>query len=538
MSAPRNLRLRDLPSRAARAAQRNPVFAIVFGAFLALAAFFGLAYPLGPGQDAHYHFFNAAVVEKLWTGDAYYRRLYEIVNPLDSNTLFYTFLFPFELVLPPLAAWRVGFTIYYLLGYPIACAVALHLLRRPLWGALLAFPLAYAVKTFSQGGYLPFVSVAPLMVLAVALMHRINEGTASRKMQIACSVVVALAFIGHAHAYAWTMFLLASGTLVAMGMALVPGLLRLPKSALWKALVIGLRALAVVTPSLVLFGWWWMRTHHGSHADAGWSLRPSDQTLQAKVQSIWALLVHVPGDRELQFLLGLGIVVFGCLALGRRRRETGVPTAELSVLLTFVSWWLLPADISGQMVADRHMDLMVWLLPLAVYAGEPAGGRFRHVLAVTMLGVYAWLRLTFYGDMMRRLQDEYAGMIAISKECPPPNGELAYVTSTATNARWYGKGLHQAHETLAAICHLDTPVYDRVYPHNLLPLRYRGDLPVPITIVVGPPGGWWSHVALEKFDYVLVQGWQPTPADLANVPATKWQLASRHGVWSLWRRVK
>ncbi len=527
-------RLRALSFALATRWLRQPVFATVFGAFVLVAGYFGVRYPLGPGQDAHYHFFNAVVVSKLWTGNAYYRRLYEIVNPLDSNTLLYTFLFPFELVFSPLTAWRIGFTLYYLIGYPVACAVALKLLRRPLWGAVLAFPLAYAVKTFSQGGYLPFVSVAPLMVLAIALMHRINEGTATRKMQIACAVIVALAFIGHAHAYAWMMFLLATGTLVAIVLQLVPGLVRAPKAALWRALVTGLRALLIVLPSLFLFAAWWFRTHHGSHASSGWSLRPTEAALQAKVTSLWALLVHVPGDRELQFLLGLGIVVFVCLALGRRRRETGVPTAEMAVVLTFVSWWLLPADVSGQMVADRHMDLMVWLLPLAIYAGEPAGGRLRHVLAVSVLVVYAWARLAFYGENMRQLQTEYAGMIALTKDCPKPPGEVAYVTSTAVNARWYGKGLHQTHETFAAICGLDTPVYDRVYPHNLLPLRYRHDLPVPITIVVGSPGYWWANAAMSQFDYVLVQGWQPTPTELEKVPPA-WQRVGQSGVWSVWR---
>ena len=56
------------------------------------------------------------------------------------------------------------------------------------------------------------------------------------------------------------------------------------------------------------------------------------------------------------------------------------------------------------------------------------------------------------------LQREYAGMLALAKDCPRDRGELAYVTSTAHNAVWYGKGLHQAHETFAAMCLLDTPV--------------------------------------------------------------------------------
>jgi hypothetical protein len=60
-------------------------------------------------------------------------------------------------------------------------------------------------------------------------------------------------------------------------------------------------------------------------------------------------------------------------------------------------------------------------------------------------------------------------------------------------------------------------------------------LPAPITIVVGHPSAWWTNPGLEKFDYVLVQGWQPSATELAAVPA-RWQPAGRSGLWSLWRR--
>lgn len=517
----------------AAAFRRQPTFAAVFLALLATTTWIGVTCPLGPGQDAHYHFFSAAVTARLWQGDRYYRALYETLNPLDSNTLVYTFLFPFELVMKPLSAWRTGWTLYYFVGYPVASAVALKLLRRPPWGALLAVPLAYTVKTYSSGGYVPFVSAAPWFVLAVALLFRVNEGTATRRMQIAAALVTAFAFLAHAHAYSWLMVVLAIGTLLAIGGAVLRGFLFDRLAALRDGLVIGIRALTVVVPSLALFAAWFFRTHHGSHADQSWALKPVEWTLEGKVSTVWALFVHIKGEREFGYFLGFVLVVFSCLALGRRRREPGVPIVEVGIGLSFVSWWLLPTKVSGQLVADRQMDLALWMLPLAVYVGEPLGGRFRHALSVTMLTVWSALRLWDCGTAMRALREEFAGMLALSKRCPGP-GELAYIAPSTLTATWYSEGMQQAHETLAAICHLDTPIYDRVYPHNLLPLRYR-ELPAPVTILVGSPRTWWTRPEFKPFDYVLVQGWEPTAEEIAAAgPAAR--LLGRSGVWSLWAR--
>lgn len=117
-------------------ARRNPVFAAAFAAFVLWAYWLSAKAPLGPGQDQHYHLMSASITARWWLGDGNVRALYKFINPLDANTFVYTFLFPFEAALGPLNAWRVGFTTLYFVGYPLACLVALRLLRRPLWGAL------------------------------------------------------------------------------------------------------------------------------------------------------------------------------------------------------------------------------------------------------------------------------------------------------------------------------------------------------------------------------------------------------------------
>ncbi len=516
--------------------RNNLAFILVFFALTIATSYFGIAYPLGPGQDAHYHFYNAVVASKLWTGDSFYRGLYETMNPLESNTLLYTFLFPFELLLSPLRAWGVGFTLWYWVGFPVACLITLQLLRRPLWGALLAFPLAYTVKSFSQGGYLPFVSAAPLMVLSLGIFHRILEKPSSKRMYAACIATTSLCFMAHAHVYSWLMVLLASATIMVIIGLLFRRIVTSPAEAVRAAFATGSRALFLVLPSLVLFSAWWYRTHHGAHADGSWGLRATFTPIHARIPGMYGHFIHVRGDREFSFLLPLALVIFTCLSLGRSWRKAGAPTAELAIILTFVSWCVLPTDVSGQMVADRHMDLTTWLLPLALYSGEARTGAIRHSICVAAIVGFSWIRLMFLGDSMRLLQKDYEGMLSIAKDaCPKVRGELAYVTSTEVNAQWYGKGLHQAHETFAALCLLDTPIYDRVYPHNLVPLRYRYDLPAPITIRVGVPSGWWTHPAMAKFDYVLVQGWSPSQSELASAPPS-WSLAARNGGWSLWRK--
>src|SRR5262245_5062355 len=84
--------------------KRGRAFYAVFAGFVIWAYRIAWESPIGPGQDQHYHLMNAALTARWWSGDLQVRGLYKFITPFDCNTLIYTLLFPFELVMNPLNA--------------------------------------------------------------------------------------------------------------------------------------------------------------------------------------------------------------------------------------------------------------------------------------------------------------------------------------------------------------------------------------------------------------------------------------------------
>jgi hypothetical protein len=525
--------------------------AIFWAAFavLALVSFVTvIANPIGPGQDFNFHLMSASIAARGWAGDAAVNALYHRVNPTDCNTLLYTVLFPFELLLGPVRGFAVGLGLFYFIGYPAACAGALAILRRPLWGALLAFPLCW-VRTYCYGGFMPFVSAAPLFVLTLALFHRCLSDAAEhgiapiatrtkRRRMAAAMAACALLFLAHAHVHGWLLVVLASITLWAMAQTSVELAPFAPASALRAAVITGLRALAIVVPSLLLFASWWYRRSHGAHGVAPAPPLPSPDTAREKLDYAYRALVQIRADAEYTWAAALIVVVVVGYLLSARNRER-LPSPEIAFLVTLASCFVLPFAVNGQGFGARQIDLTQWLLPLVVIARPPERARFRYGLVVALVAVFALGRTLFVAKYMRAFQAEVAGLFDMARPCPASDGELAYVTFGREPASWRSESLHQSHETLAALCRIDTPVYDTlVYPFSLQPLRYKGALPAPVTILTDDNARWYAHPRLwEDFDVVLVRNWEPTPEALAEAEtyATRIRMS---GTWQLWQRKK
>lgn len=513
-------------------------FAAAFTAFALWTFVTGVRHPLGPGQDQHYHLMNASLTARYWLGDPVVRSLYRPINPLDANTLLYTLLFPLEPLLGPVGAWKVGFTLLYFVGYPVACVVALRLLHRPLWGALLAFPLAY-VKTWSQGGYMPFVSAAPLFVIAIAAMCRLLEERpptfSPLKPRLVLAAVSVLTLLAHAHVYAWLMFVLGVITLVALGRDLVPDLVRMPGNAVRAAAVRGLGALAIVAPSLLLFAVWHLRTHAGDNAASSSTWAPSSETWMMKVTTVPGLLVHTTADEEWKYVALLGVLVTFAVLLSRRPRRT-LLGPELALVLSLASYFILPFRVSQQAIGLRHLDFVVWLIPLVVYPRPLPGAPFRAAVVIGAIASFTTVRLRYLHEQLAGLQAEFRGLFDVARPCPTGPAEVAYVTFGTYSTTWTSESLHQAHETFAAICRLDAPVYDpRIYPYNLTPIRYRVKPPAPPMILVSPAQWYRTPGLWEGYDFVLVRAWRPTADELAAASAVATRVRSS-GVWELWAR--
>lgn len=529
------------------------VFTVVFAALAVDAAVVGIRHPLGPGLDQHYHVLNASIAARGWLGDPGIRALYASVNPFDANTLVYTWTLPFQLVLDPVRAYGVAFTLLYFVGYPLACAVALHLMRRPLWGALLAFPLSY-VSTWTKAGYIPFVSCAPFFVLAIGLMHRFLEDDTlagpitsweapaqpTRTRIVLTMMVPVLALLAHAQGYLWAASVLGLLTVCSIVRDLVVGFPLAPRAALLHALRKGLLAFVVILPSLLLFARWYWPSLHAANGDPVPDPPTTVPPWQGKLAFLYQALVSVNDDADWGWEVALLVLVVALLLLLGRPRGRVLPSPEIACAASLVSAWLLPEYVNGQSIGLRHVDFACWLLPLVVYAAPAARGqRLRGVVAVVAMTAFATLRGAYLAPFRAKLHAELAGVTMLG--CPPKEGvrppELAYVAFGQFSEAFHAASLQQAHESYAAFCKLDTPVYDPAKYAFSLPVHYRHKLPAPITIL-HDDGGWYGRTALfDTFDYVLVRGWHPTVHDL--------QQTSKHadrvrvwGDWQLWRSKK
>ncbi len=514
----------------ARVAQPEKVGLALF-VVAAIAAFrAGVTSRFLPGWDFHYHVMSAAMTARVWLGDPFYAALYHKVNPLDSNTLFYTLLFPLEAVGTPLFAARAGVALLYFVGYPVACAIALRLAGRPIWGALLAFPAVH-VWSFSYGGFLPFAIAAPFFVLSFAFMDRVLEKP-TRGFMIACAATCTLTFLAHSHVFAWMAALLAVITVLRIGRELVPGLARDPRGAALEAARIAGRALAVIAPAVFVAALWYHRAAV-SHAP---QYTPRVSTWAEKFTHLQTLLVFTRSDDDFLYVLALPLVVAACWLLsGRRRGGVGY---EIVFVLSASAYLWLPLSVSGQAIAARHLDMAMWLLPLVVVPARPDGWA-RRAAVVALVGGYAYLRSAFFARELAALQAEYSGLLAIANDCPavPPDKRplLGYATMGGMDSKvWHTPSPHQAHATLAAMCGMETPLYDtREYPHNAIPLRYRGAPPAPIEILVDDQR--WFGRLVHDYDYVLVHAWHPPPS-LEHEAEASFERVRASGEWTLWKR--
>ena len=536
-----NQRLPRAAACVADFARCNPLFTLCFMVFVAWAARISWQNPLGPGQDQHYHFMCASIVARWWRSDPTVRELYKFTNPLDANTLLYYMLLPLNLLLRPLTAWRIGIPAFYFVGYPAACAIALKILRRPLWGAMLAFPLAY-VKGWSQGGFMPFTSAAPFFVLSIALMHRVYDRPSSSvgtlsfqsselRVVVASIFVCAFMFLAHAHVYAWAMCMLAIITLVAMCRLFMieVGVHGIRGAA--AAIRVGILSLLVVAPSLALFAFWYWRTHHGVNSENGAvSWTAEEVPWPQRVQILLASFIHVRHPLEWAWAVALacGLMMIALLSGRSSRRELRTP--ELAAILSLASFIVLPPSVDGQWVGIRHIDFFQWCLPLVVCPALPRG---RLSAGITIAAVVALCaaRLTWLESNLRKLQREYDGINVLANSCPSGPARIAQVTFQSMSNYWEAKSLQQSHETFAAMCGLDTPVFDTTrYPYHVIPVRSRGKLPAPVTILENRPR-WYEHAGLWKdFDYVLVHQLKSSQRDLDSLNA----LAVRVAVWNEW----
>lgn len=534
--------------------REQPVFCALFVAMAVATVVGHWRVPFGPGQDYHYHLMVAAMNARSASDPV--AALYHPVSWFDANTLIYRVAWPFEKLFDPSRAFSLALMVELYVGFPLAVAYALKRTGRAPWGALFAFVAVYC-KSWSINGYVPFLTGSTWMVLSLAewsvLFDRPDE--APRTNIVRGALFTSAMFLAHGHVYAWTTALLALFTLIAIGAALS----KIPRdgarAALRRAWQIAWRSLVTIGPSLLLFGLWYLRTHSGAAAArSNQVLVPYSPTIEAKSMGLIGYFIHTRGEHEFHFFAAMVIVALAALLFGRRSTGRG-PWFELFAVLSLWSYFLLPESVTGQSISPRHIDIAFWAVPLVLWpTDESTIGRTADAPALApwkrpaLDYLLAALLFAFSVGRVRNLTSvletaarlETGPILQLVEPCRrarrAPFSVLGHAPMTRESAVLHSPTMHQVHESLAALCGVETPVYDTsVFPHNLLPLRYRTAMPAPPIVFERDPAWYANPTVWEKFDLMLTSNWTPSSYDEQQL-STRAELVATSGVFRLYRR--
>lgn len=547
--------LSDTRAALVAAVREQPVFSALFAALVALTVTAHWRSPIGPGQDFHYHLMVAAVNARGASDPV--SALYHPVSWFDANTLVYRVAFPFEKLLDPVRAFGIAVLLLYYLGFPLAVAYALKRTGRAPWAALFAFTSVYC-KAWSSNGFVPFYTASTFMVLALAEWSVLLDRRADqppRTAMIRGALFSTLLFLAHGHVYAWTTLLLGLFTVVAIGRDLASFRTDTARAAAKRAFDTAWRSLVAIGPSLLLFGLWFLRTQRGAAAArTGHALVPVDPSIESKLLGLWVYFVHSRDKHEFHYFVAFALIVLAMLLLARRENRRA-PWFEWFSLLSIASFFALPETVNAQTIGPRHVDIALWTLPLALWpadestverpsdAPKPSAWRrpLREYVLAAMVFAFAFGRVRQITTAHHNAYKSETGpIVALAEPCRrarrAPFSVLGYVPMTRESAVLHSPHMHQAHETLAALCGVETPVYDTsVFPHNLLPLRYRVPMPAPVYILERDPAWYANELLWQKFDLVLTSNWAPTAADEAPLNARA-ELVATSGTFRLYRR--
>jgi hypothetical protein len=489
-----------------------------------------------PGQDISYH----AHCVRVWldagrSGSAY--AAYEPAHWLEANTLMYTVAAFFSPVMGAFKAFRFV-QAYYFIGLPLACLYALRALERSPWGSLLAFPLCYT-EIFAAG-YANMGFAAPTFIFALVTYGRlVQHPTWSRA--VASGVLFIVVFLSHVHVYLWL-----GGLLLFYSLGYAVARLGVVFGSSTERRTVGLAAagaVAAALPSLVLFWRWYARGYGAGNSigEAGrnrafqsameWA--PLSQRFQAGALQAFQ---STTSPMEAGYIAALGLLLLLSMSLARTRRDSRIPLPELAILVTVISFYVLPAGIAGQGIAVRQWYFVFWLLPIVI---EPLPFLVHPVRSGAVIaGIFAWtiLRLSLVGSYLRRFtSEEMAGFDRIVAAAPREPGLLtAYAAINPRSKYWLTSSHYHSYGFLDAQRSYDGPL-EYSDATSVAAVRYTKGPPLPIKHLYFN-ASWAKDPGIWKYDLVLVRTTVATAAAQAALAGEHGNLIVSAGDWQLWRR--
>ncbi len=458
---------------------------------------------------------------------------------------------PLIWALGPLRGLAMALALMSYVGLPLAVWYALRKLGRPPWGAILAFVLVYT-KSWSQGGYVPFVSAAALVIWSITEFSLAFRSDFSPRVKqrawLKCTALCVLVFLAHAQVYVWMTSFFALMTVARLSAAIVHDPVATLRERFVNSAKVGVRALAMITPSLLLAAQWSAR----SGVSGSLPLKVHDLFQQDNLQGKWLQVLHsmtlLLGEFEIVFVIAfVGVLVVAWLAAPRPASSIGI--FEAATLWALVCYLVLPDAVNRQSIAARHLDILYWLLPTAIFAQHwPAASAakmhsFATRVALALVVGFAVVR-TF--ALSRAMQSQHSDttvhLLRLESQCVRAqrlrsNGapvRLAGMVIQLSSAVFHSISLQQVHMVVAALCRVETSTFDSNFPpSNLLPLHRRAYSPFVLS-VLAPDTAWFLSTQIPRdVEWVLTVGWTPTE----RIPAleARTELIAREGHFSLYR---
>lgn len=533
----------------------------VFGAMLLWTVIVQFRSPIGPGQDHPYHMYAASIFARSRAEGAL-SMYYPGATELSSNVLLYYVAIPFVKLFGPLYGMTVTLTIMYFAGYPLACAFALRTLGRSPWGAIVAFPVLFN-KSWSQGGFLPFLSIAPLMVLSIALYSRSwnpERTLRQRATDTAITAVLAvLGFFAHSHAFVFLGCSLGILTVTHSIGALFETRHSL-RTRFALALAQATAAIPMILPSALLGYYWPGRRAVGTtYPLFSWHTLEA-VNYQEKLQTLWITLTHLPTKYE---VLTVGVIFTAIVVVLVLAPRPTAPRAPFETTLAFAlgTFLILPDLLNGQAVATRHIDFALWMLPMvlipfdsaiAAPSTEPRAAD-ENAPRITAANLKVWALIAFvvvasikrtsqFHSALESMRVGYtAPLLRVAQQCRSTRAatgaalpRIGHMLITQATPYFHSTTLNQAHLTVAAICALDAETFG---PDTVVPLRYQRVAQPFIGAVIAPIDDWATNDGVwVRFDYVLATI-EPSPPTFEGVDGAP-RLVARHGPFALFRTTK
>jgi hypothetical protein len=512
--------------------------------------------PLGPGQDFHYHLMSATMAARPSSDPL--RALYHDLHPFDANTLLYRVAWPFIRWLGPVRGFQCAFALLFYLGFPAATWYALWRVGRAPWPSLLAFSVIYS-RGWAVDGFVPFLCSSTFMVLTLAEWSAFLQphGDRSHRAMARGAIVSTLLFLSHGHTFAWTAVMMGLFTIAAAGRELFTQREDGPRFSIRPALELALKSLAMITPAALLMLSWRVRVETYAPAPPGTAASVAatypgvDVLLKNSLLALPQYFSPISHPSDVRFAASLAVIALILLVFVRQDHEPPRYFEAFSIV-SFFSFLVLPLDVKGQSIGPRHMEFFMWTLPLVLWRRNAVHHRERadhsgrrwssDVIVALVLCGFSALRIQWIERAMVALyRDELGPLLALEEPCRrarrTPYSLLAYVPMRTSSRYVLGPTMHQAHETLAAICGVETPVYNtRVRPHHFLPLRYRAEMPAPVGIYQGA-SEWYKEgsAVLRHYDLVLTFDWHPDASEQPEIDRVV-TLVARAGRFALYRR--